>query len=180
MPVRKASDTERFTLLICPNNVVHYVVVCCTKCYFRWSHKRVVDVSIVRVVWHVSSRCLYLALFRHITALGQRGCNKTALEFCKLLLRYVLWHCMCLFCNSLFEYVISKFLLSSLFWTRADFFLTPFGFCIINLSEDIILLYNNTEINGDKKDYFYLFLAKYYVSVIYFLNLGLSFNILIN
>ncbi|XP_052815110.1 transcription factor 25-like [Mya arenaria] len=32
------------------------------------------------------NRCLYLALFKHIASLGQRGCNRTALEFCKLLL----------------------------------------------------------------------------------------------
>ncbi|KAL3859671.1 hypothetical protein ACJMK2_009879 [Sinanodonta woodiana] len=32
------------------------------------------------------NRALYLALFKHITNIGQRGCYRTALEFCKLLL----------------------------------------------------------------------------------------------
>lgn len=32
------------------------------------------------------NRSLFLTLFKHITSLGQRGCNRTALEFCKFLL----------------------------------------------------------------------------------------------
>lgn len=32
------------------------------------------------------NRSLYLALFKHINSVGKRGCNRTALEYCKLLL----------------------------------------------------------------------------------------------
>ncbi|XP_072013188.1 ribosome quality control complex subunit TCF25-like [Amphiura filiformis] len=32
------------------------------------------------------NRSFFIALFRHLTFVGQRGCNRTALEFCKLLL----------------------------------------------------------------------------------------------
>ncbi|XP_052269537.1 transcription factor 25-like isoform X2 [Dreissena polymorpha] len=32
------------------------------------------------------NRCLFLAMFKHIASLGNRGCNRTALEFCKLML----------------------------------------------------------------------------------------------
>ncbi|XP_067652237.1 ribosome quality control complex subunit TCF25-like isoform X2 [Haliotis asinina] len=32
------------------------------------------------------NRAMYLCLFRHLLSVGQRGCNRTALEFCKLLL----------------------------------------------------------------------------------------------
>lgn len=35
---------------------------------------------------HAENRGLFIALFRHLTCLGQKGCNRTALEFCKLLL----------------------------------------------------------------------------------------------
>ena len=34
-------------------------------------------------------RPFFLALFKHLMAVGQRGCNRTALELCKLLLRWV-------------------------------------------------------------------------------------------
>ncbi|CAE1313418.1 Transcription factor 25 [Acanthosepion pharaonis] len=34
----------------------------------------------------MENRSFYTALFRHITYLGNKGCNRTALEFCKLLL----------------------------------------------------------------------------------------------
>lgn len=34
----------------------------------------------------MENRSLFLALFKHILSLGQRGCNRTALEFCKFLL----------------------------------------------------------------------------------------------
>ena len=33
-------------------------------------------------------RAYFLALFRHLVCVGQRGCYATALEFCKLILRY--------------------------------------------------------------------------------------------
>ncbi|CAG2104004.1 unnamed protein product [Medioppia subpectinata] len=32
------------------------------------------------------NRAFYIALFKHLTFVGQRGCNRTALEFCKLIL----------------------------------------------------------------------------------------------
>ncbi|RWS02619.1 Transcription factor 25-like protein, partial [Dinothrombium tinctorium] len=32
------------------------------------------------------NRSFYIAIFKHILSIGQRGCNRTALEFCKLLL----------------------------------------------------------------------------------------------
>ncbi|XP_041454564.1 transcription factor 25-like [Lytechinus variegatus] len=37
---------------------------------------------------HAENRGLFIALFRHLTCLGQKGCNRTALEFCKLLLGF--------------------------------------------------------------------------------------------
>lgn len=37
----------------------------------------------------VENRSLYLALFRQILSLGNRGCWRTGLEFCKLLMSYV-------------------------------------------------------------------------------------------
>jgi hypothetical protein len=33
------------------------------------------------------NRSFYIALFKHLTFVGQRGCNRTSLEFCKLILR---------------------------------------------------------------------------------------------
>eukprot|EP00118_Oscarella_pearsei_P009265 m.52463 g.52463 ORF g.52463 m.52463 type:complete len:613 (+) comp34210_c0_seq2:12-1850(+) len=35
---------------------------------------------------HPENRSFYLALFRHAVSVGQKGCHRTALEFCKLLL----------------------------------------------------------------------------------------------
>lgn len=36
------------------------------------------------------NRAFYIALFKHLSFVGQRGCNRTALEFCKLILGSVL------------------------------------------------------------------------------------------
>ena len=33
-------------------------------------------------------RAFFLALFRHLVFVGERGCYRTSLEFCKLILRY--------------------------------------------------------------------------------------------
>ncbi|XP_076034332.1 nuclear localized protein 1 [Oratosquilla oratoria] len=35
---------------------------------------------------HQENRCMHVALFRHILNVGQKGCHRTALELCKLLL----------------------------------------------------------------------------------------------
>lgn len=41
-----------------------------------------------RLYWCLCCRAFYLALYKHVMFLEKRGCPRTALEYCKLILRY--------------------------------------------------------------------------------------------